>query len=45
VSSFIANAHYELYAFHIGNGSLLKKYESIGGPHRPLPLNLPLMQA
>ena len=37
-SSFIANAHNEIYAFYMEkSGFLEKKYEPIGGrPHRPL---------
>jgi len=45
LSSFIANAHNELYAFYTGKGSFLKtNSEPIGGGGRPPPppLNLPL---
>jgi len=38
LSSFIANAHNELYAFYTGKGSFLKtNSEPIGGGGRPPP--------
>jgi len=42
-SSFIANTHNELYAFYTGIGNLLNSEANRRPPHRPLPLNLPLL--
>jgi len=44
LSSFIANAHDEMYAFYTEKSGFLKKYETIGvaAEHSASPLSPPL---